>query len=57
MLVFHTEAKNAPTHAAAEAMKRLPLRADMERRSFFLMKWAERLEIRAGTFERKIGAD
>ena len=54
MLVFHYETKNAPANAAAEAVERLPLGTDMERRRLFLMKWAKRLEIRAGAFERKI---
>jgi len=38
-------------------MKRLALRTDMERRSFFLMKWAERFEICAGSFQWKIRAN
>ena len=38
-------------------MKRLTLRIDMKRRRFFLMKWTERLEICAGPFQWKIGAD
>src|SRR6266436_663635 len=57
MLVFHDETKNAPADAAAETMKGLPLRTDMKRWRLFLMKWAERSEIRAGPFQGKIGAD
>ena len=57
MLVFHHEPKNASAHAAPETVKRLALRTDMERRSFFLMKWAERFEICAGPFQWKIRTD
>src|SRR6266852_5777951 len=57
MLIFHDEAKNASAHPASETMKRLPLRADMKRRRFFLMKWAKRPKVRTGAFERKIRAD
>ena len=57
MLVIHDEPKNAPARATAEAVKGLPARADRERGRFLLMKWAERLEICAGAFERKIRAD
>jgi hypothetical protein len=57
MLVFHHETKNAPTQAASEAVKRLTLGTDMEGWRFFLMKWAKRSEIRAGAFERKVGAN
>jgi len=57
VLVFHHEPKNASAHAAAETMKRLTLRADMERRRFFLMKGTERFEICAGPFKRKIRSD
>ena len=38
-------------------MERLSLRADMERRGFLLVKWANRLEICPSAFERKVGAD
>ena len=38
-------------------MKRLPLRADVKRRRLFLMKGAERLEVRTRAFEGKIRAD
>ena len=54
MLVIHHKTKNTPPDSAAEAMKSLPLRANRKRRCLFLMKWAERLEVRAGAFERKI---
>jgi membrane-bound serine protease (ClpP class) len=57
MLVVHNEPKNAPTRAAAKAMKGLPARADHERWRFLLVEWAERLEICSGAFERKIGTD
>ena len=57
VLVIHDEAENASADAAAEAVKRLPLRTDRERRRLLLMKRAERLEIRARALERKIRAD
>ena len=57
MLVFHNETKGAPSHAAAKTMERLPLRADVERWRFLLMKWTERLEIRPGALEREIRSD
>lgn len=38
-------------------MERLPLRTDVERWRFLLMKWTERFEIRPGALERKIRAD
>ena len=57
VLVIHDESKNAPAHAAAEAVKRLPLRLDRERWRLFLMKRTERLEIRAGALQRKIRSD
>src|SRR5581483_9157845 len=57
MLVIHDEAENTSAHAAAEAVKCLPLRIHMKRRRFFLMKWTERLETRSRALERKIRAD
>src|SRR4029450_10475758 len=57
MLVVHDEPENAPARATTKAMKGLAARADYERRSFLLMKWAERFEIYPGAFERKIRAD
>ena len=57
VLILHDEAKYASARAAAETMKGLPLRADMERRRFFLMKRAECPEIRPGAFEREIRTD
>lgn len=57
MLVFHDETENASPNAAAEAVKGLTLRADVKRRRFFLMKWTERFEIRAGALQREIRAD
>jgi len=57
MLVIHHEPKNAAAHPAAETVERLPLRTDMERRRFLLMKWAERPEIRARAFNREIRPD
>ena len=57
VLVIHDEAENTPAHATSETMKRLPLRTNCEGWRFFLMKWAERLESRAGAFEWKIGAN
>src|ERR1043166_412299 len=56
MIVVHDEPKNASAGATTEAVKGLPARADHERRRFLLMKWAERLEICSGAFERKIRA-
>ena len=38
-------------------MKRLALGIDVERRSFFLMKGAERFEICAGPFQREVRPD
>ena len=57
MLVIHYEAKNTPADAAAEAVKGLPRRVDVERRRLLLMKRTERAKVRAGTLEGKIGAD
>src|SRR5437016_6337037 len=57
VLIFHHESKNASAHATAETVKRLALRADMKRRRFLLVKRTERLEICAGPFHWKIGAD
>ena len=57
MLVFHYKTESAASDTAAEAMKGLPLRADVKRRRFLLMKWAKRLEIRSRSLERKIGPD
>jgi hypothetical protein len=57
VLVFHDEPENAPADATAEAMKGLALGADVKRGRFFLMKRAERLEVRARAFQRKIGTD
>jgi hypothetical protein len=57
MLIVDDEPENTPARATAEAMKCLPTRADGERRRLLLMKRAERLEICASAFERKIRAD
>ena len=57
MFVFHHEPENASADSTAKAMKRLTLRIDMKRGRFFLMKRAEGLEICAGPFQRKIGAN
>src|SRR5439155_1185478 len=57
MFVIHHEPENAPAHAAAETMKRLPLRTDVERGRFLLVKRAERFEVRARAFEREIRPD
>jgi hypothetical protein len=57
MLVIHDEPENTPPRATTEAMKGLPARADHKRRRFLLMKWAERLEICSGAFERKVRPD
>jgi len=54
VLVIHNKAKHSPADATAEAVKRLPLRADMKGRGLFLMERTERLEISAGALERKI---
>jgi hypothetical protein len=57
MLVVHDKTENTPPGPAAEAVKRLSLRADREGGRFFLMKGAERFEVRSGAFERKIRSD
>ena len=57
MLIIHHEAKNTPADAAAEAMKGLPYRVDVERRRFLLMKRTERAKVRARPLEGKIGAN
>lgn len=57
MLVIHDKSKYCAADATTEAVKRLPLRADMKRRCLLLVKRTERLEIRARSLERKIGAD
>src|ERR1700738_5044131 len=57
MLIVHDEAKDASPHTAAKAVEGLPLRADGKRRRLLLVERTERLEICAGAFERKIGAD
>jgi hypothetical protein len=57
MLVIHDEPEDASTYTAAKAMERLPARAHHEGRRFFLMKGAERLEIRSRAFQRKIRTD
>ena len=57
MLVIHHEAKDRPTYAAPETMKCLPLRTNVERRRFFLVKRTERSKIRTSSFQREIGAD
>ena len=57
VLIIHYKAENASAHPTSKAMERLSLRADMERRGFLLVKWANRLEICPCAFERKVGAD
>jgi hypothetical protein len=57
VLVVHDETKNSPAHPTAKAMKCLPLWTDMEGGRLFLMKWAERSEIRTGAFQWKIRAN
>ena len=57
MLVFHDEPENAAAGAAAETLKSLPARADHEGRRLFLMKRAERLEIRSRAFHGEIRTD
>ena len=57
MLVIHHEPEDAPARAAAEAVKGLPARAHYEGRSFFLMKRAERPEIRSRSFQWEIRTD
>jgi hypothetical protein len=54
MLVIHYKPEDAPACAAAETMKRLAARTHHERRRLFLMKGAERLEIRSCAFQGKI---
>lgn len=57
MFVIHNKAKHTPADATSEAVKRLPLRADMKGGGLFLMERAERFEISAGALERKIRAN
>src|SRR5205085_4750099 len=57
VLIFHNEPENASADAAAETMKRLTLRAHVKRGRFLLMERAERLEIGARAFERKVGTN
>src|SRR5215470_737843 len=57
MFIIHEEAENAASRSAAETMKGLPLRADGERRRFFLMKRAERLETCTRPLQRKISSN
>lgn len=57
MLVIHHEPEDTPARAATEAVKGLPARAHYERRSFLLMKRAERLEIRSRSFQWEIRTD
>ena len=57
MLVIHDEPEDAPACTAAKTMERLPPRAHHERRRFFLMKRAERLEIRSRALQWKIRTD
>src|SRR5262249_40901 len=56
VLVFHYEPESAAACAAAKTMECLPTRAHHERRCFFLMKRAERLEIRSCAFQGEIRA-
>src|SRR3954447_18237536 len=57
MLILHHKTEDTAAHAAAKTMKGLALRTNGERRGLFLVEWAERLEIRAGTLQREIGRD
>ena len=57
MLVIHHKPENAAAGTAAKTMKRLPARADRERRRLLLMKWAECLEVRSSSFQREIRTD
>jgi hypothetical protein len=57
MLVVHHKTENTSPDPAAEAVKRLPLRADREGGRLFPMKGAERFEVRSGAFEWKIRSD
>src|SRR3954453_5099590 len=54
MLVVHHEAEDASANAAAEAVKRLPVRIHMKRRRLLLVKRAEGLEVGPGAPERKV---
>ena len=57
VLVFLDEGEHVAALVAAEAMEDLLVRIDVEARRLFLMKRAERGEVRAGFFQRQIRAD
>src|SRR5262249_7316711 len=50
VFVFHDEPKSASADTAAKTVKRLPLRTNVKRRRFFLMKRTEGLKIRSRPF-------
>ena len=57
MLIIHHEAENASPNAAAETVKRLPLRVYVERWGLFLVKGTERLKVHPSAPEREIPAN
>ena len=57
VLVFLDEGEHVAALVAAEAVENLLVRIDVEARRLFLVKRAERGEVRAGLFQRQIRAD
>src|ERR1700722_18027345 len=57
VLVFLDECENIAAFVAAEAMENLLLRIDVETRGLFLVKRAQRSEVRPGALQRDIGAN
>ena len=57
IFVFFDERKNVAAFMAAEAMKNLAVRVDVEAGRLFLVKRTEGGEIGSGAFELEIGAD
>src|SRR3712207_7840973 len=53
----HYEPEDAPADTAAEAVKRLPLRADVKRRALLLVERTERLKTRARPLEWKVRSE
>ena len=57
ILDFLDKAEHIAGNSAAEAVKELAGSVDGKRRRLLLVKWAERLVVRACAFQRKIRAD
>jgi hypothetical protein len=57
VLVLLDERKDIAALVAAETMKNLTVRIDIEARGFFLVKWTKGNKVRAGSLERNIGTD